>query len=88
MTLSPERQRLPVSETMEQQYARELREQHAKNHPDGCPDWCKDCQARLTCKDGRHEWPPDYSDGDTCFCGALYLHANAIGERPHVIESR
>ena len=41
-----------------------------------------------TCKNGTHEWPSDYSDGDTCNCGGLYLfHYSAGHEGPYVIES-
>lgn len=66
---------------------RERDERHAEEHPDGCPDWCERCRERLECRNGRHEWPRDFSDGDTCFCGEFYLHANAINERPHIQET-
>jgi len=28
---------------------------------------------------GLHRWAAPFSDGDTCACGALYLHATPIG---------
>lgn len=37
------------------------------------------------CQGDRHEWPEDYSDGDTCACGALYLFVHGDGPGPHVI---
>ena len=66
----------------------ERKKRHAELHPDGCSDWCDDCEARLTCTNGRHEWPRNYSDGDTCFCGALTLSANSVDERPHTQSVR
>jgi hypothetical protein len=60
--------------------------QHIKDHPDGCADWCHDCEERLRCKNERHEWPRDYSDGDTCFCGQYYLFVNNVDGRPYIIE--
>lgn len=49
-------------------------ESHALTWPDGCDANCHSCQRRLAarCDDG-HEWPADYSSGDTCWCGELYL---------------
>ncbi len=73
-----------ISESMRLSRQRE----HAKVNPDGCSDWCDDCQRRLACKDGRHEWPRDFSDGDMCYCGEFYLVANAADERPHILENR
>jgi hypothetical protein len=73
---------------MVDQMIRERRERHAKEYPDGCPDWCDACAERLKCKGDRHDWPRDFSDGDTCYCGAFYLVANAVDDRPHIIEAR
>lgn len=49
-------------------------EAHAFEWPDGCDANCRRCQSRLElrCADG-HEWPPEYTSGDTCWCGAFYL---------------
>ncbi len=69
------------------EYVAKKKHNHIEQHPDGCPDWCADCADRLTCKGGRHEWPRDFSDGDTCFCGGFYLIANSVDERPHIIET-
>ena len=68
----------------EARYRQELAVKHSAEYPDGCPDWCDACAERLGCRNGRHEWPRDYADGDSCYCGHLYLFANAVDERPHV----
>ncbi len=77
----------PTSEVV-----RDLKADRAEDHRhaylDGCPDWCEACRERLMCKDGRHEWPRDYSDGDTCYCGAFYLTVNDVDGRPRIIEAR
>lgn len=40
------------------------------------------------CDGPRHEWSDDYDDGDTCACGAFYLHARTgPGELPHIIAT-
>lgn len=78
---------VPTSQQITEDMQRDRDEAHAQQHPDGCPDWCARCQLRLMCKDGRHEWPRDFSDGDTCFCGAFYLVANGVDERPHIEEA-
>lgn len=38
------------------------------------------------CRNGRHFWPSDYTDGDTCECGGLYLFTVPSGpdEGPRV----
>ena len=50
-------------------------EAHALMWPDGCDAGCASCQRRLAnrCENGGHEWPPDYTSGDTCWCGEWYL---------------
>lgn len=49
-------------------------EAHALEWPNGCDAWCQSCERRMIarCDDG-HEWPADYTSGDTCWCGAFYL---------------
>lgn len=78
---------VPTDDEIRRGMLADRKQRHAETHPDGCSDWCADCAERLTCKDGRHEWPNDYSDGDTCYCGAFYLIANSVDERPHIIET-
>jgi hypothetical protein len=47
-------------------------------------DQTREATARADCHGDRHEWPEDFSDGDTCNCGALYLFVHE-GPGPHVI---
>jgi hypothetical protein len=36
------------------------------------------------CGDGKHQWPADAADGDTCNCGQWYRFPNRIEESlPH-----
>lgn len=62
-------------------------EAHAFEWPNGCDANCRSCQRRLErrCDDG-HEWPDDYTSGDSCWCGALYLTRLSDG-RMKVTES-
>ncbi len=39
------------------------------------------------CDDG-HEWPQDYTSGDTCWCGAFYLTTLADGRMKLTEPSR
>jgi hypothetical protein len=39
------------------------------------------------CPNGRHTWPPDYSDGDTCNCGMFYLFVHSDERGPRVVAS-
>lgn len=80
-----ERQRVPTDEEVDAAVINDRAEHHARLFPDGCSEWCEACKARLMCKASRHEWPRDYSDGDTCYCGMVYLIANSVDQRPHVI---
>jgi hypothetical protein len=43
-------------------------------------------QGGEACPNGRHVWPPDYSDGDTCDCGKFYLFVHNDEGGPRVIE--
>jgi hypothetical protein len=44
-------------------------------------------QGGEACPNGRHVWPPDYGDGDTCDCGKFYLFVHSDDGGPRVVES-
>jgi hypothetical protein len=43
--------------------------------------WDADCTCGSlpVCAGQSHQWPADYSDGDTCMCGVFYLDTRKDG---------
>lgn len=58
-------------------WARAECEYKATHHYCPHPEHACDCEPTEEptpgCDGGKHYWPPDYSAGDTCQCGSLYL---------------
>lgn len=65
------------------------------SHEAGCWCWCDPTKCSIhqpkpmpvlvtegRCRDGRHFWPEDADEGDTCECGQWYRFADRIEATP------